>query len=646
MRTVSSSLAGLVVLLVLATSSTAGAVASSTDPSTVPSADRSPAAEIGDESGRLVLVLDSSGSMKEPATGGGTKIEAAKSALRDVVDELPDAARVGVRVFGAKVFDRSQKGACTDTQNVVPVGPLDRTRLRAAVDGYEPYGETPIGNALKGAARDLGPARDGERRTIVLLSDGEPTCAPDPCTVGRKLRERGIDLRINVVGLEVSGKARSALQCIAREGGGRYFDASSAEELTDSMVQVSVRALRLFSLSGEPVSGGTSTAEPTEVEPGDYVDETLPDESRRFYAVDVPDGGSVSASAVMRPEAGSTVDTLRVELLTPEGDVCADDLVQRVNVIGLRSIVGTAAHFDSRIDSLNSEVCAAADQLLVSVSYEGPVSPFGLRVRTYPGVANVGDLPGPVESGRSTPWERTVALSGAGAPAVGGGSFEGAPELTPGRTYRDTLRPREQLIYKVPVAWGQAPRMTARVETDPTAGSMQGALGLNVRANAFNPLGAKLTESFDSAKGVQGSGFYNGDRPLTVTAAHPPVRWRNLESTDSDVQRSSVAGYYYFTLEMSGDSDRASERFQAPVRLAVAVDGQEGGSPEYDGEVRGEPAPSASAQPEAAAEQQATEADDSSTGFDLATWALPAAGVALVVALALVGGFVLGRRGR
>jgi len=86
--------------------------------------------------GRLMLVLDSSGSMKEPVSGGGTKIDAAKKALKEVAAELPDDAEVGMRVFGAKVFSAKDKGACTDTQNVVPVG----------------------------------------KRTILLLSDGEPTC--------------------------------------------------------------------------------------------------------------------------------------------------------------------------------------------------------------------------------------------------------------------------------------------------------------------------------------------------------------------------------------------------------------------------------------------------------------------------------------
>ncbi|MFT4011212.1 MAG: VWA domain-containing protein, partial [Nocardioidaceae bacterium] len=49
---------------------------------------------------KMILVLDSSGSMKEDAGGGQSKIAAAKSALRSVVDGLPEDAEVGLRVFG------------------------------------------------------------------------------------------------------------------------------------------------------------------------------------------------------------------------------------------------------------------------------------------------------------------------------------------------------------------------------------------------------------------------------------------------------------------------------------------------------------------------------------------------------------------
>ncbi len=599
----------------------------------------------GDETGRLVLLLDSSGSMSREAAGGGTKIEAAKSALADVVEQLPDSAQVGIRVFGAKVLMRTDPGACTDTQNVVPVGPLDRARLTSAVQRYEPYGETPIGNALKGAAKDLGAARAGERRTIVLLSDGEPTCAPDPCVVARQLRNQGIDLRINVVGLDVSGKARRILQCVARAGGGHYFDASSAAELTENLVQVSVRALRLFSLAGEPVLGGTSTAEPTEIGAGDYVDESLPEKAPKFYLVDVPEGGSVSASAVARPgEADTVLDVLSVTLLTPDGTRCEGEASTGLNALLLQSIVGAAAYYTPLDGSSGADACSEARQMLVQVDFNGPPTPFGLQVRTYPEATNVAELPPPVDYSTRNSWERPVALQRTGTPVIGGATFESAPELAPGTTYSDTLRPREQLIYKVKVGFGQSPRMTARIETDVVAARLQSMLGVQALARTFNTLGTELNIAFNSATGVSPAARYNGERPVTLTQAHPPVRYRNAESLDSRIKQNSLAGYYYFTVEMGRDNDRAAEQFAAPVRLAVAVDGQEVGVPEYAGEIQGEERPSSS--PEAQSGPELGDDESSDSGFVMPWTTLAIVGGAVLVVLALVAGFVLGRRRR
>ena len=202
------------------------------------------------EPGRLVLVLDSSGSMKEQAAGGQRKIDAAKDALGEVVSQLPDDAEVGLRVFGAKVFSAKDAGACEDTQNVVPVGPLDRDALTQAVADYRPYGETPIGRALQEAARDLDAGSASGPRSIVLLSDGEPTCEPDPCQVAKKLSSRGIDLTINVVGLDVSGAARKALSCIARAGGGTYYDAHPIEQMRSKLAMVA------YDMNDEPLPYG------------------------------------------------------------------------------------------------------------------------------------------------------------------------------------------------------------------------------------------------------------------------------------------------------------------------------------------------------------------------------------------------------
>ena len=60
---------------------------------------------------RMVFVLDSSGSMKEKTPGGEVKIDAAKKALNQVVGQIPSNFAVGLRLFGAKVFSRDDKGS-------------------------------------------------------------------------------------------------------------------------------------------------------------------------------------------------------------------------------------------------------------------------------------------------------------------------------------------------------------------------------------------------------------------------------------------------------------------------------------------------------------------------------------------------------
>ena len=67
-----------------------------------------------------------------------------------MVRQLPATSNVGLRVYGA-----SKDHGCDDTTLVHPVTPLDRSGLRAAIRGFQPRGDTPIGRSLRAAATDL-----------------------------------------------------------------------------------------------------------------------------------------------------------------------------------------------------------------------------------------------------------------------------------------------------------------------------------------------------------------------------------------------------------------------------------------------------------------------------------------------------------
>ena len=412
--------------------------------------------------GRMILLLDSSGSMAEPAGGGQTKIAAAKSALREVVGTLPPDAQVGLRVFGATVFSRDDKGACEDSQQVVAPGTDNRDDLLAAVEEYEPYGETPIPFALEQAAADLG---DEGARSIMLVSDGESTCAPDPCETAAELAEKGIDLQINVVGLSVSGAAEDQLRCIADAGGGNYYDVNSAAEIESQIIRVAQRAVRPFTLEGQPIEGGTSDA-PTPVTVGDWVDRLGPQDTptgSKTYVVErtIP-GSTLRVSAI--GQGGPGDEGLRVEMLDPDGARC--DIGSAIRQIDARDVIGVqaTAGAENECDGEGAYVFTVSRRLA-----DAKTVGFGLRVAEEPPV----EEPGFVAD--ADVEVVPPVLSGAPQPVIGGTSFANATPISTG-SWSGTIVPGEAQMFAFPLDFGQSAQV--RVVYPPGSKPLQELVGL------------------------------------------------------------------------------------------------------------------------------------------------------------------------
>ena len=145
----------------------------------------------------VVIVLDASGSMNETLAGTRmTKITAAKSALKTVLQQVPASTHIGLLVFSAKNL--------TDDW-VYPLGPRSDEELLRAIERPLPRGDTPLGRYLKkGADRLL------EERTkqfgygtyrLLVVTDGE---AQDRDKVDRFTPEivaRGITVDVIGVGM-------------------------------------------------------------------------------------------------------------------------------------------------------------------------------------------------------------------------------------------------------------------------------------------------------------------------------------------------------------------------------------------------------------------------------------------------------------
>lgn len=260
-----------------------------------------PAAAAADEPGasdakpspKVELVLDVSGSMRTRDIDGKSRMAAAKQAFNEVLDAVPPQVRLGIRTLGADYPGEDRKLGCKDTKQLYPVGPLDRTEAKAAVATLVPTGWTPIGPALLAAADDL--KGDDATRRIVLITDGEDTCAPlDPCVVARELAAQDTHLTIDTLGLRPDAKTRKQLSCIAEATGGTYTSVERTAELRNRVRQLVDRAARP-TVTPVVTEGARSCANAPKLVAGLYTDREKFGE-HRWYRVDVKPGQELRAS--------------------------------------------------------------------------------------------------------------------------------------------------------------------------------------------------------------------------------------------------------------------------------------------------------------------------------------------------------------
>lgn len=256
-----------------------------------------PAGAVADETSAMApkvdLVLDVSGSMRARDIDGQTRMAAAKQAFNEVLDATPEEVQLGIRTLGANYPGDDRRTGCKDTAQLYPVGPLDRTEAKAAVATLAPTGWTPIGPALLKAADDLD-GGEGSKR-IVLISDGEDTCAPlDPCEVAREIAAKGIGLTIDTLGLVPNTKLRQQLSCIAEATGGTFTSVEHTDELADKVNQLVDRAADPV-VTPVATTGADQCAKAPMLQSGLYTDREEFGQ-QRWYRVNVPDGWELRAS--------------------------------------------------------------------------------------------------------------------------------------------------------------------------------------------------------------------------------------------------------------------------------------------------------------------------------------------------------------
>ncbi|MBL8778546.1 MAG: extracellular solute-binding protein [Acidimicrobiales bacterium] len=122
---------------------------------------------------QVILLMDVSGSMGDigDPDSGETKLDLAKRAAIEALDDFAEQDEVGLRVFST---DLGPSGTA-EFVDVVPVGPIadQREQLADAIADLVPTNGTPLYSATQAAYEDAVAAFDPDRiNAVVLLSDG------------------------------------------------------------------------------------------------------------------------------------------------------------------------------------------------------------------------------------------------------------------------------------------------------------------------------------------------------------------------------------------------------------------------------------------------------------------------------------------
>jgi Ca-activated chloride channel family protein len=189
-----------------------------------------------DERATIVLAIDTSLSM-EATDVDPNRLEVARAAAEDFVDQLPEEISLGLVTFN---------GVAT-----VAVAPTeDRAAMRAALDNMALHESTAIGEAIFTALDSIAtvpPGADGQTAPgrIVLMSDGETTVGRPDADAAAAAAEAGVPVFTIAFGTDAGvivtpDSLRTPvpvqpepLREIAETTGGQAYEAESLPELDD-----------------------------------------------------------------------------------------------------------------------------------------------------------------------------------------------------------------------------------------------------------------------------------------------------------------------------------------------------------------------------------------------------------------------------
>jgi Mg-chelatase subunit ChlD len=213
----------------------------------------------------IEMILDASGSMLQ-RINGKRKIAIARDVLKWAIrDIIPSRTPVALRVFGHKEADSCR----TDLE--MRLHPLNKGRMIHVIESINAknLAKTPIAASLAKVAEDLGDKKG--KKVIILVTDGEETCEGDPRAEIEKLKAKGYDIRINIVGFSINDEGlRSQFKEWAKLGNGGYFEAKDQRSLSTAISKALQIPYSVYNMKHECVARGMIGGDAVPLPQGSY----------------------------------------------------------------------------------------------------------------------------------------------------------------------------------------------------------------------------------------------------------------------------------------------------------------------------------------------------------------------------------------
>ncbi|WP_328888073.1 hypothetical protein [Streptomyces sp. NBC_00316] len=329
-----------------------------------------------------------------------------------------------------------------------------------------------------------------------------------------------------------------------------------------------------FAPEAKTVGGAEVSTDASELTPGSVYKSSIKPGEKLYYRLVLDTDTNAYVSAVAVPALGGQVaygDGITVSIRDSTDLQCSSEDARFESAEFPHPI----AAYAYRVPEKDSTTCSEAGTYNVLVERESKATSsqdawdLELRYESEPKLKEGG--PAPTEAPKNWPSASPAPLTQAAQERTGGTSYYDATSLETGK-WKDGIEPGQTHFYRVPVDWGQ--QIFASVDLGNSVGGSNEYIGSALALSLDNPAHGHVDEASPLS--------YSG-KPASVSLDPlPPVAHENRFASSADVSAMRFAGWYYLSVSLSPEVEKAYGKKAIPMTLTVKVENSAGPSP-YEG---------------------------------------------------------------